>query len=244
MFNKINNLEGQVAVITGAAGGIGFAIAARLISLGATVIAVVRSDLNQMQNRLDELSSGNLAVLADITNSQSLLDILNKINACDILINSAGYSKKIPHNDLDELTDEIFDKIMQTNLRGVFATIKTFLPLLKKSNNGLIINISSVSAIKTGGSNIAYAASKAGLDSMTRNLAKSIAPIRVISIAPSAIDTGFLDYTSEYYEKIASATPLKRIGTPEDIASAVEAYATTLRFTTGNSIIVDGGICL
>ena len=111
MFNKINNLEGQVAVITGAAGGIGFAIAARLISLGATVIAVVRSDLNQMQNRLDELSSGNLAVLADITNSQSLLDILNKINACDILINSAGYSKKIPHNDLDELTDEIFDKI-------------------------------------------------------------------------------------------------------------------------------------
>lgn len=241
MFEKLNNLDNQVAVITGGSGGIGFAIVKKLSSLGAKVIVLVRSDIELMQKRLDELKEGHLAVLADITNTKSLIDAANKLDQCDILINSAGYSTIIPHKNLEELTDELFDNIVKINLRSVFSTIRTFTPLLQKSKNSVIINISSTSATKTGGSNMAYAASKAGVDSLTRNLAKALSTIRVISISPGSVNSGFLDLPKSFYDQVGASTPLKRSGTEEDIASAVEAVLTTMRFTTGNVIAVDGG---
>jgi 3-oxoacyl-[acyl-carrier protein] reductase len=241
MFEKLNNLDNQVAVITGGSGGIGFAIVKRLSSLGAKVIVLVRSDIELMQKRLDELKEGHLALLADITDTKSLIDAANKLDQCDILINSAGYSTIIPHKNLEELTDDLFDNIVKINLRSVFSTIRTFTPLLEKSKNSVIINISSTSATKTGGSNMAYAASKAGIDSLTRNLAKALSTIRVISISPGSVNSGFLDLPKSFYDQVGTSTPLKRSGTEEDIASAVEAVLTTMRFTTGNIIAVDGG---
>jgi 3-oxoacyl-[acyl-carrier protein] reductase len=241
MFEKLDNLNGQVAVVTGGSGSIGFTIVKRLSSLGARVIVLVRSDIEVMQKRLDELKEGHLSLLADITDTKSLIDAANKLDQCDILINSAGYSTIIPHKNLEELTDDLFDNIVKINLRSVFSTIRTFTPLLEKSKNSVIINISSTSAGRTGGSNMAYAASKAGIDSLTRNLAKTLSPIRVISISPSSINSGFLDLPKSFYDKVGECTPLKRVGTEEDIASAVEACLTTMRFTTGNIIAVDGG---
>ena len=241
MFEKLDNLNGQVAVVTGGSGSIGFAIVKRLSSLGARVVVLVRSDIEVMQRRLDELKEGHLALLADITDTKSLIDAANKLDQCDILINSAGYSTIIPHKNLEELTDDLFDNIVKINLRSVFSTIRTFTPLLEKSKNSIIINISSTSAGRTGGSNMAYAASKAGIDSLTRNLAKALSPIRVISISPSSINSGFLDLPKSFYDKVGECTPLKRAGTEEDIASAIEACLTTMRFTTGNIIAVDGG---
>ena len=241
MFEKLHNLNGQVAVVTGGSGGIGFAIVKRLSSLGAKVIVLVRSDIELMQKRLDELKEGHLALLADITDTKSLINAANKLKQCDILINSAGYSTIIPHKNLEELTDDLFDNIVKINLRSVFSTIRTFTPLLEKSNNAVIINISSTSAVRTGGSNVAYAASKAGIDSLTRNLAKALSPIRVISISPGSVNSGFLDLPKSFYDQVGASTPLKRSGTEKDIASAVEACLTTMRFTTGNIIAVDGG---
>jgi NAD(P)-dependent dehydrogenase (short-subunit alcohol dehydrogenase family) len=133
--------------------------------------------------------------------------------------------------------------MLTANLRSVFSTIRIFASRLKQSTNGLIVNISSASAINPGhGSNIAYTAAKAGLESMTKNLALALAPtIRVVSVCPSAINTGFLDMPIEFYQRSGEATPLKRVGVPEDIASAIEAIATKIRFTTGNSFVIDGG---
>jgi NAD(P)-dependent dehydrogenase (short-subunit alcohol dehydrogenase family) len=115
--------------------------------------------------------------------------------------------------------------------------------LLDKSNNALIVNISSASTQRPGhGSNIAYVSSKAGVEAMTKNLALTWAPkIRVVSVCPSSINTGFLSHGEEFYDRMASLTPLQRVGTPEDIGAAVEAIATRLRFTTGNTFVIDGG---
>ena len=246
-FNSIDNLNGHVVVITGAMGGMGKAIAKRLAARGASIVGIVRRDIDAAQNELNMLGKNNLAINASIDDTSALMSAFNivkeKYGRCDILVNTAGFSKGVNHQDLDKLTDDLFDEIMRVNLRSIFATVRTFTPLLMESENGLIVNISSAAGIRSGGSNIAYAAAKAGTDSMTRNLAKALAPkVRVISIAPSAVDTNFLPNRSpEFLAKQAKATPLGRIGEVDDIAGAVEACATTMRFMTGNCLVIDGG---
>ncbi len=240
-FNRLENLNGQVAVITGAAGGVGFATAKQLAKAGAKIVGIVRRNVEEMQARLNELGDGHRAMLADVTNSEQLRLVVSQLEQCDILINNAGASVPIDHKNLTSLTDEVFERTIRVNLNGTFYTTREFLPLLRKSPNALIINISSASSFRTGGSNIAYAAAKAGVDSLTRNLAKALAPIRVVSINPTLIKTNFTQQSDLYYHNAGMGTPLKRVVTVEDVASTVEALATTVRFTTGNNILLDGG---
>jgi len=246
-FEPFETLNGKVVVITGYMGGMGKAIGKRLAARGATIVGIVRRDLDNAQNELNMLGNNHLAVYASIDNTESLISayeiIKQRYDRCDILVNAAGFSKTIPHQNLNALTDDFFDQIMKVNLRGVFATIRTFAPMLIDSNDGLIVNISSIAGVKSGGSNIAYAASKAATDSMTRNLAKALAPkVRVISVAPGAVDTNFLENRSaDFLSKYAKGTPLGRIGVVDDVASTIEACATTMRFMTGNCIVIDGG---
>lgn len=241
-FERKENLNGNVAVVTGANGGIGRAICKRLALMGATVYGIVRSKDTELQEFLNQFGSSHRAFVADVTDSRQLSSIVKEIPKCDILINTAGKSRIIPHAKLNDLSDEEFDNLLTSNLRSVFSTIRSFLPSLQASEESLVINISSASSLRTGGSNIAYAAAKAGVDSMTRNLAIAFAPnIRFISINPSAVDTGFLPIPQERYAQNAAATPMKRIATVEDIANAVEAFTTIIRFSTGNCVVVDGG---
>jgi 3-oxoacyl-[acyl-carrier protein] reductase len=125
----------------------------------------------------------------------------------------------------------------------VFSTVCVFVDRLRQSTSGQIINISSASAIRSGiGSNLAYAAAKAGVESLTKNLALCLAPqVRVMSVAPSVLNTGFLNPTQEYYDKAIATTPLRRLCTVEDVADTVEAIAVHMKFTTGNCFVVDGG---
>jgi NAD(P)-dependent dehydrogenase (short-subunit alcohol dehydrogenase family) len=245
-FEPLKNLNGQTAVITGANGGVGRATAQTLAASGARIVGIARRNIADLQSYLDQLPNSNLkhtAIKADTTTSGEFDRATKHITNCDILVNSAGFSRTIPHADLDLLTDEFFDEILTANLRSVFSTIRIFSSRLKQSSHGLIINISSASALTPGhGSNIAYVAAKAGVESMTKNLALAMAPtVRVISICPSSLNTGFLEHAQDFYDRAGSATPLKRVGTAEDIAAAVEAVATRMRFMTGNSLVVDGG---
>jgi NAD(P)-dependent dehydrogenase (short-subunit alcohol dehydrogenase family) len=141
------------------------------------------------------------------------------------------------------LTDTLFDEIVQTNLRGVFATIKAFAPLLTASGDGLVVNVSSIAGFTGSGSNLAYVAAKAGVDVLTRSLAKILAPaVRVIAVSPGVVDSGFVPGRgADFNERAAGTMPLKRVGTVEDIASAIEACATHLRFATGSRFVIDGG---
>jgi 3-oxoacyl-[acyl-carrier protein] reductase len=243
-------LSGQVAVIAGGAGAIGFASAARLATAGARIVLLGRGDITDLRARAAELpaqSLGHGAVSAEIADSEQLRRaaalVLQNFGGADILVNSAGMTKAVPHHDLEALSDELIDEIFVANWRGPFATIRAFAPLLRASRNGLVVNISSIAGTTGNGSNVAYCAAKAGLDMMATSLGRALSPkIRVINVSPGVVDSDFVPgRDAAWNDKQASTTPLKRIGQPDDIAAAVEACATTLLFTTGSTIQVDGG---
>jgi 3-oxoacyl-[acyl-carrier protein] reductase len=233
-----NNLEGKVAVILGGTGGIGVATATRLANAGATVVVTSQSGVAKAQHVVDALpGSGHLAAVALLTDSASFVALAGcvktQLGHADILVNTAGFTKPVKHVDLDALTDELIDEIMKVNWRAQFAAIRAFRTLLDESGDGLVVNVSS----------IAYCAAKAGLDVMAASLGRALAPrIRVLNVSPGVVDTSFVaGRGADFNDKVAATTPLGRIGTPEDIAAAIEACATHLKFSTGVTIVVDGG---
>jgi NAD(P)-dependent dehydrogenase (short-subunit alcohol dehydrogenase family) len=161
-------------------------------------------------------------------------------------VNAAGFTKPVPHADLDALDDDLIDRMFQVNWRGQFAAIRTFAPMLKEHDDGLVVSISSISAFTAVGSSIAYCAAKAGIDVMTKALARALAPkVRVLAVSPGVVETGFVPGRGpDFNEKVSASTPLKRIATPDDIAAAIVACATHLAYSTGTIIVVDGGRAL
>lgn len=240
-------LDGQVAVIAGGTGAIGRACAKRFAALGAHVVLLHRGKEAAARDFLATLPGSHDQVIASITDSAQLKSAAESVRArfgrTDILVNSAGFTKPVPAADLDALTDELIDEIFAANWRGVFATIRAFHPMLRESNDGLVVNVSSIAGFTGVGSNLAYAAAKAGIDVLGRSLARSLAPaVRVLTVSPGVVDSSFVPGRGpDFNQKTAATMPLKRIGTPEDVAAAIEACATTLRFSTGNIIVVDGG---
>ncbi|NKN39052.1 SDR family oxidoreductase [Agrobacterium sp. a22-2] len=241
-------LTGKVAVVTGGSGGIGSETCKLLAAEGATVVVGYRSGQERAQaiaaalHRTDHTAFP--VAIEDTTSITSFRDaVLKRYGRIDILVNAAGITKPVPHADLDALTDELIDQIFVNNWRGVFATIRAFAPALKATGNGLIVNISSIAGFTGIGSNVAYCGAKAGIDIMTSSLGRALAPdIRVLAVSPGAVDTQFVPGRGkEFNEKTAAATPLKRITSPLDVAEAIVACATHLKFSTGTRIVVDGG---
>jgi 3-oxoacyl-[acyl-carrier protein] reductase len=232
-----------VAIITGGFGGIGWAITEALENQEYAVVVLSRSaESPENQAKLNSLPGiHKLALTCDVTVPAELERAKSIITAeygrIDVLINCAGMSKPVAHNNLSGLTDELFDQVVTTNLRSVYSVIRTFQPFL--SDDSVIVNISSAAGVRWGGSNMAYAASKAGVDSLTRNLARALAPrTRVVSVAPGAVDTGFAP--SANYQQAIATTPLGRIATVKDVSDVVLSVVNN-KFLTGNTIVVDGG---
>jgi NAD(P)-dependent dehydrogenase (short-subunit alcohol dehydrogenase family) len=252
-FQPTDRLDGRVATIAGGTGAIGLATARRLAALGARCVLLYRSGpAEAAQAHAAALPGGTAqghgALHADITDSASLLEAAAQVAAtcggvAHILVNSAGHTKAVAAADLDGLTDELIDDILRANFRGVFATIRAFAPLLKASGDGLIVNISSIAGFTGTGSNLAYVAAKAGLDVVGDALARALAPqVRVISVSPGVVDSSFVPGRGpDFNAKAATTMPLRRVGTADDVAAAVQACATTLRYATGTRIVVDGG---
>ena len=193
-FEPLDNLNGQTAVIAGAMGGIGYATAQRLADRGARIIGLVRRNIETAQQRLDQLPNSHLkhrVILTDVTDRDQLSLARNQIDRCDILVNASGSSVHIPHFRIDLLSDKIFDNTLTDNLRSQFSVIRTFLPLIKQSPSGLIVNLGSTAGTGTGGSNIAYAAAKGGLRNVSQQLGCEWADrgVRVNSVSPGFIMT-------------------------------------------------------
>ena len=244
------SVDGKVVVITGGGGGIGSEIGRYLSAAGAIIVVTHLGDNDKAHAEAAIASfsgSGHMIVQASVDtheDQQRLAQTIGeKYGKVDVLVNNAGVTRFVESDDLEGLDDELIDMIFRVNWRGSFATVRGLEKLLKKSDDGLVINISSIAGTTAIGSNVAYCASKSAVNTMTMALARSLAPgIRVLSIAPGLVE-------GEYTKKLDASwtkeqeelTPLKRLTQAEDVARAVLACATLLTYSTGCVIPVDGG---
>lgn len=154
-----------------------------------------------------------------------------------------GFTKPVPHANLDGMTDDLMDSVLIANVRGPFATIRAFAPLMRETGDSVIINVSSIAGFTGSGSSIAYAAAKAALDTLTMSLGRVLGPeIRVIAVSPGAVNTDFVvGRTQEVLMKHAAESPLKRIVQPADVAQTIMGCVVYMKNTTGAKIICDGG---
>jgi 3-oxoacyl-[acyl-carrier protein] reductase len=241
-------LSGKTALITGGSRGMGAATARLLAGAGARVVVTYSSSAAEADALAGSLpGSGHRAVQAAAEDTPALDRLARSIaeaeGRLDILVNNAGRTKPIVHADLDALDDAYFDTMMRTNVRGPFATVRACLPLLRASGEGLIVNMSSVSGIHGIGSNLAYCAAKAAVNTMTLSLARALAPdIRVVAVAPGFIDTPMSAmWTAEQRAKAIARNMAGRIGQPDEIAGIILGLATTMTYVNGTIITADGG---
>ncbi|MGY6707752.1 MAG: SDR family NAD(P)-dependent oxidoreductase [Rhizobiaceae bacterium] len=240
-------LAGQVALISGASRGIGAATAHELARAGARIIGTYNSDREAAESVMAALpGEGHSVRPLKIEDSGAIAALAGDVERCDILVNNAGFTRAIPHADLDALDDAFIDAMFQANWRGHFAMVRALRPLLSASGKGLVVNVSSIAGMNGAGSNIVYCAVKAAMDSMTKSLARALAPdIRVMGVAPGVVETDFVPgRDAAAKEKLAAAIPLKRVAQAQDVARAILACATHLDYSTGSTLIVDGGRAL
>lgn len=237
-----------MALVTGGSSGIGAATVRALAADGARVVVGYHRGEARARSLVDELPGSGHALLAlDLASADGLGAAADRlrdaVGRLDILVNSAGYTRRIAHTDLDALTPALFNEMLQVNVGGAYAITRALMPLLRESGRGLVVNVSSVSAFTGSGSNLAYCAAKAALDTMTMSLARAFGPaVRFLCVSPASVDTDFVAGRDRaQLIRKAEATPLGRIVTPEDVARAVLACATHLTTATGTRLVIDGG---
>ena len=183
MVDQANELVGKVAIVSGSSRNIGRATAIELAKAGASLVVNAREskDLcNEVGAEIEKTGGKAIACLANISDPDAVRAMVDAaveaFGGVDILINNAGITRFVAHDDLDDLDDDLIDDIFRTNWRGAFACVRAMRPLLDAVDGGLVINISSIAGVTAMGSNIAYCASKAAMNSMTMSLARALAP--------------------------------------------------------------------
>jgi 3-oxoacyl-[acyl-carrier protein] reductase len=247
-FNVSDELKGKVAVVTGASSGIGAAAARQLAQAGARVVVGYNKGETRAKEVIASLpGSGHRAqrvVLEDsATMRKAAEDIRAAFGRCDILVNSAGFTRPVPHANLDGLDDALFDSVLIANVRGPFAMVRALAPLMRETKDAVVINVSSIAAFNGAGSSMAYAAAKAALDTLTMSLARVLGPeIRVLCVSPGAVNTDFVAGRSlDALKKAAAESPLKHLVEPNDVARTIMGCVLFLKNSTGVRIVCDGG---
>ena len=246
-----DELEGKVSLVTGGSGDIGSAIAKRLGQSGSTVVItyVGAEDLaNQTVDKIKAEGGNASALRLDQRDPNEIEGIISQISQdqgrLDILVNNAAWNIGIPFPNLEELTAEIWDRVLETNLRAPFLLARAAASLLKADGGGHIVNISSAGGISPGSSSIAYSSSKAGLNHLTRCLAVAMSPdVAVNCVAPGLVENTRManrlpDAVSNAARKQAI---LGKVGQTEDIAEQVLTFVTSTS-VTGQTIVIDGGL--
>jgi len=246
----MQRLTGRVAIITGAASGIGAATAHRLANEGATVVLTDINDDAGAEAAAHLAEQGATAVFLhhDVANAeewQRVIDtVVQQFGQLDILVNNAGMGDIV---DIDSATLEDWDRTISIDQTSIFLGMKLAAPHLKASGHGSVINISSIFGISGGfGTSPAYHAAKGAVRTLTKNVALLWAQqgVRVNSIHPGFIDTPILDQVrgTPFEQVMLDMTPMGRLGRPEEIAAAVAYLASDdAAFVTGSELVVDGG---
>lgn len=240
-----------VALVTGSATGVGRACAVRLANEGFDIVVnYTKSETEAQETARLVADAGRraLVIACDVGDDAAVHRMIAQIEAAwgrlDVLVNNAGCTYFVEHRELDALTEPMWDRILSVNLKGPFFVTRAAVPLLKKSAHAAVVNVSSVAGMNGFGSSIAYCASKGGLNTMTRSLARALAPsIRVNAVCPGPIDTRWLrDWkTDEQIAQLTADYPIPRASQPEDIAAAVCYLACQTQMTTGQCLVIDGG---
>lgn len=236
-----------VVVVVGGRGGIGREVVRQSLELGARVVVVSASTGAPQFDRDAFERTGQTTIRADIRVPEQVRQLATEIGAAvgriDVLVNTAGTSVQVPLRALERLTDEIITDVFQSNAIGVLTTIRELVPWLRKGRDPVIVNVGSIAAWTGQGSNLAYAGAKAAVNAMSVGLAKALAPeIRVVVVAPSALATDFVKGRGkDFLDATIAATPLRRLASVTEVASAVLCAARVLTATTGVTIAVDGG---
>ena len=242
-------LKDKVAIITGGSRGIGYATVEKFLAEGATVILTASSQANAdkaaaklLEKNPNAKVSGispNLASLESVRDS--FAQVAEKYGRIDILVNNAGISESTP---LMNYTEELYDKVMDLNVKGVFNTTRVAAEYMEKQGGGVILNTSSMVSISGQPSGFAYPASKFAVNGMTVSLARELGPkgIRVNAVAPGITETDMMKAVpKEVIEPMIARIPLRRLGQPEDIANAFVFLAShEASYITGVVLSVDG----
>lgn len=243
----MSEFSGKVALVTGSSSGIGEAIARRLSALGAAVVINSAKSVEAGERIAAELGKDAIYLQADISDKAAgerlLAATVERFGRIDILVNNAGWTTAIPHQDLAALTDEIFARTFEVNVTGTWLLTKAAMPYLMNSDDGNVINITSIAGVRPVGSSIAYSMAKAALNQMTRLLAKSCGPVRVNAVAPGLVETPWTKDWQAQHETVRARAPLKRSATPDDCVEATLGLLRN-RYATGHIFVVDGGLTL
>jgi 3-oxoacyl-[acyl-carrier protein] reductase len=238
----------KVALVTGSATGIGRAIAVRFAQQGlAVAVNYSRSEVEAHETLAEVRRTGVPGILcrcsvADEAGVKAMVQrCKDELGGLDVLVNNAGTTRFIDHTRLGELTNEVWDEILGVNLKGTFFCCREALPLLQE-RNGSIVNITSVAGLQGVGSSIAYAASKAAVNCLTKSLARAFGPaVRVNAVAPGPVLTRWLADHMDLVAKSLEVTPMRRAAVPEDIADVAVFLALGNTLMTGQVVVVDGG---
>lgn len=241
-------MKNKTALITGGGTGIGRAIALLLAKSGVNIaINYSRSQEDAIKTcqEIENLGVRSLAYKADVSRDAEVRELINKVVAdfgtLDILVNNAGMTHFVEHSDLEGMKEEYWDDILAVNVKGMFFCCRAAAAELKKSK-GCIINITSIAGLTGLGSSIAYSASKAAATSVTKSLARVLAPeVRVNAVAPGIVQTRWVEGKEDHIAHLAAGTPLGRVAGPEDIAEVVYSLIAHAGFVTGQTVVVDGG---
>ena len=242
-------LAGKVAIVTGSAAGIGSATAIELAREGADVVVNYSRSEDEAKQTLAEVQKhGGRALLikGDCSRESEIKELVDRtvkeLGGVDILVNNAGRTRFIPLPDIDDVTDADWDAILQLNVKGAFYATRACVPSMRQRGDGLVVNVSSIAGHTGAGSSIPYAVSKGAMTTLTKSLAKALAPIiRVNAVAPGIVTTRWVAGREEHVERYAKDTPMQRAAGPEDVARVIVSFATHGTFLTGEVTVVDGG---
>lgn len=236
----------RVVLVTGSTSGIGLATAQRFAELGDTVVFNSKESVEAGEH-LASVTPGSHYVQANVADADDcerlVAAVLERCGQLDVLVNNAGTTKVIAHRELDEASVDVWRNIFDVNVFGVWQLSVAAMPALRR-RQGSIVNVSSIAGLLPTGSSIPYAASKAALNHLTTLLAKAVGPeVRVNAVAPGLIDTPWTADWDAVRSYVRSAAPLKRSGTPEDVAEVIVNLAGN-SYVTGQVVVVDGGLTL
>lgn len=243
--------DSKVVLITGGGTGVGRAAALQLATKGYDVVinySRSRDDAEETKAAVESAGQRALTIQCDVAQDDQVKEMMQACEAefgrLDGLVNNAGMTYFVDFADLDGLTETMWDDILAVNLKGAFFVSRAAVPLMKKTG-GSMVNVASVAGLYGIGSSIAYAASKGAMITMTKALARALAPeIRVNSVCPGAIISRWLKDHQEMLDRCVAETPLGRASSTDDVADAITFLISGAEMVTGQDIVIDGGFTM